>query len=96
MTCFYAVQLIDLQEPVEDDKGFVYEGEAIRHTLRRSDGWMECPVAGASHRVQLNTLKPCRRILRMQKQRKRQGAHGGQTQHGGHGTQTQRGRVLDV
>eukprot|EP00878_Enallax_costatus_P006745 GHUV01007071.1.p1 GENE.GHUV01007071.1~~GHUV01007071.1.p1 ORF type:complete len:248 (+),score=71.52 GHUV01007071.1:273-1016(+) len=82
--------LIDLKDPVEDDKGFVYEGEAIRQTITRSGGWMECPVAGASHRVQLSTLKPCRRVIRMQKQRQRQGTQA-QAGHGG-----QRGMVLDV
>eukprot|EP00878_Enallax_costatus_P035734 GHUV01039945.1.p1 GENE.GHUV01039945.1~~GHUV01039945.1.p1 ORF type:complete len:208 (+),score=43.09 GHUV01039945.1:94-717(+) len=66
--------LTNLKEPVEDDKGFVYEGETIRHLLNRSGGSMECPVAGASHRLQLSELKPCRRVMRMQEQQQRQGA----------------------
>lgn len=83
-------QLLDLQEPVEDQKGVVYEGEAVRAALRASRmGWLEAPVAGSHHRITLASLKPCRRVLRMQKQRARRG--GAATQP------TQRsGRVLDV
>ncbi|WIA36485.1 hypothetical protein OEZ86_007785 [Tetradesmus obliquus] len=93
--CPYTMKLlIDLQEPVEDHKGFVYEAAAIKDNIRRNHGRIECPVAGASHWIQLSDLKPCRRVLRMQKHRQRHPGAGQQTQ-----TQAPRaagGRVLDI
>lgn len=88
---FVAVQLVDLESPVEDDKGFVYEGSAIRTAITRGGGVIECPVAGASHMVRLTNIKPSRRVLRLQKQKRRQGTQAGQ----GQPTQ-QQGTVLDL
>jgi hypothetical protein len=88
------LQLIDLDDPVEDQKGFVYEGAAIRADITRNRGRIECPMAGASHWVTAADLKPCRRILRMQKHRQRHPGAGQEQQ-----TQAPRaagGRVLDI
>jgi hypothetical protein len=88
------LQLIDLAEPVEDQKGFVYEGAAIKDNIRRNGGRIEAPVAGASHWITLSDLKPCRRVLRMQKHRQRHPVATQQQQ-----TQAPRaagGRVLDI
>jgi hypothetical protein len=91
---FVLVQLIDLDDPVEDQKGFVYEGAAIRADITRNRGRIECPMAGASHWVTAADLKPCKRILRLQKHRQRHPGAGQQQQ-----TQAPRaagGRVLDI
>jgi hypothetical protein len=94
--CLTAVlQLIDLDEPVEDQKGFVYEGAAIKENVRRY-GRIECPVAGASHYIGLSDLKPCRRVLRMQKHRQRHGPGAGQQQQQTQEPRAAGGRVLDI
>lgn len=88
-------QLIELDEPVEDQMGFVYEGAAIRADINgQHNKQLQCPVAGASHVLTLQSLKPCRRILRQQKARQKQHGAGqqGHTQHPGGAA----GRVLDI
>lgn len=83
-------QLADLDEPLEDQEGFIYEGVAIRGALQhtmREDGfnWIECPLPGVSHRIMLHNLKPAnkRRLQRMAKlKRQQQQQAGTQAGHG--------------
>jgi hypothetical protein len=86
------LQLVDLQEPVEDHMGFVYERnaivEAFQHAARtENSAFIECPVPGASHTIFLHQLKPAnrRRLQRLARARQQQA-----------GTQAPRGVVLDA
>ena len=42
------LQIYELEDPVEDDKGVVYENEAILGYLRSHSGSAPCPVSGAA------------------------------------------------
>eukprot|EP00882_Tetradesmus_deserticola_P014440 GHRQ01015356.1.p4 GENE.GHRQ01015356.1~~GHRQ01015356.1.p4 ORF type:complete len:146 (+),score=59.33 GHRQ01015356.1:1157-1594(+) len=94
--CPYTMKLlIDLEEPVEDHKGFVYEAAAITDNIKRSGiGHIECPVAGASHWIRLTDLKECRRVKRMQKHRQRYPGAGQQQQM--QAPRAPGGRVLEL
>jgi hypothetical protein len=69
------VQVSELDEPVEDQQGFVYEAAAIRAALaaaaRDRMNWIECPCPGVSHRIMLHNLKPAnrRRLQRLARAR---------------------------
>lgn len=88
------LQLADLDDPLEDQKGFIYEGAAIREALRKAAqvdrfNWIECPLPGVSHKIMQHHLKPAnkRRLQRMAKLKQQQQQ----------GTQAGHGRVvLDV
>jgi hypothetical protein len=46
-SCPSCVQLLELEDPVQDEKGYVYEKRFITDTLHKSGGRMQCPVPGA-------------------------------------------------
>lgn len=77
--------MADLDDPVEDQLGFVYEGAAIRDALKLAArdhmNWIECPLPAVSHRIMLYHLKPAnkRRLQRLARARQQQQ----QTQAGG-------------
>lgn len=76
--------LMDIEEPVQDAKGFVYEKTAIVQYIRRAPGpsaYIECPVYGANHKLAENDLKPAKRIIKAQRKHKRNPAGRSQTQH---------------
>lgn len=60
-------QVLELEQPVEDRAGFVYDKAAITRALQANGGAIVCPVAGASHTVRMADLRPCRRIERAKK-----------------------------
>lgn len=60
----------DLDEPVEDLKGFVYEQAAILEYIGRKPS-VPCPVAGTSHAVKKADLKPSRAAIRLKARRGR-------------------------
>jgi hypothetical protein len=72
------LQVADLDDPVEDEKGFIYERKAIEAALKkalRDDrmNWIECPLPAVSHPVMLHQLKPVnKRRLQLQAQRSKQ------------------------
>lgn len=71
-------QLAELDEPLQDQMGFIYEGAAIRGAIRQEQrngyNWVECPMPGASHQIFLQNLKPVnkRRLQRLAKQKQAQ------------------------
>jgi hypothetical protein len=86
------IQLVDLDEPMEDHLGFVYEKkavmEAFQHAFRTEySQFIECPVPGVNHTIFMNQLKPVnkRRLQRLARVRQQQA-----------GTQAPRGVVLDA
>ena len=87
------LQLADLDEPLEDQQGFIYEGAAIRNALHQAMqdrcNWIECPLPGVSHKIMMHHLKPAnkRRLQRMAKLKQQQ-----QQQQAG--TQAGHGRVV--
>ena len=56
------VQLVDLEDPVEDQLGFVYEGDAIRKAVARARDRLTCPIPGTNHRVSSSDLKSAKAI----------------------------------
>lgn len=70
------VQVTELDDPVEDQKGFIYERSAIVAALQQAQrndrmNWVECPLPGVNHAVMLHHLKPVnKRRLQMQAQRR--------------------------
>ena len=65
--------MIDLKEPVEDAKGFVYEKEALEAYIKKQTkgrkGKILSPIAETNHYITLSELKPCSAILEAQKRR---------------------------
>ena len=67
---------MELDEPVEDRRGFVYEKADILRFIGRQ-GTIQCPVSGTNHSVSADQLQPARAVLKMQKLAQREGAaHG--------------------
>lgn len=61
--------LLDLDDPVMDDVGFVYERTAILSMLRNGrHSSMKCPVAGTVHTISEKELRPATAVL-MEKRR---------------------------
>ncbi len=71
------MQVAELDEPVEDQKGFIYEKKAIIQALQQAQrndrfNWVECPLPGVNHAVMLEHLKPVnKRRLQLLAQRRR-------------------------
>ncbi len=59
-----AKRIEDIDDPVEDLMGFVYERVRIEEYIGRAAS-KECPVMGTSHRVSKKDLKPSRNAIRM-------------------------------
>ena len=59
-----AKRIEDIDDPVEDLMGFVYERVRIEEYIGRAAS-KECPVVGTSHRVSKKDLKPSRNAIRM-------------------------------
>jgi hypothetical protein len=60
-------QLLDILEPVEDGRGFVYEKEAVMNALKKNNNRIPCAVAGTAHFVTAKDLHPARAVLAEQK-----------------------------
>ena len=66
------MSLKDIQDPVEDDKGYVYERQPMeqyitQHTRRIRETAVDCPQSGTTHKVSLASLKPAMKLLRQRK-----------------------------
>jgi hypothetical protein len=62
------VQLLDLEEPVVDAIGFVYEKAAVEHYLRgkgvtQPHQRAPCPMAGTSQTISLGELRSAKAVL---------------------------------
>ena len=69
--------LDDVTDPVEDEKGYVYEKESITQYIKQqtrgrsgANAVTPCPQSGTSHVISLQTLAPASRFLRARKIRK--------------------------
>lgn len=59
------------EEPVQDQKGYVYEKKAIEQYVKNMRGRpVPCPQSGTTHVITLNDLKPARGVERMRKRAK--------------------------
>uniref|UniRef100_A0A061R632 SP-RING-type domain-containing protein n=1 Tax=Tetraselmis sp. GSL018 TaxID=582737 RepID=A0A061R632_9CHLO len=68
------IEVLKLREPVEDDKGYVYEKEAVVDYITRESHHrrqVPCPQAGTTHYISLESLVPARRVLKAQRRRAR-------------------------
>lgn len=61
--------LLDLQDPVQDKKGFVYERASILAYIRDKgrNGAVDSPQAGTSHKVAAADLQPATKVIRGKK-----------------------------
>jgi hypothetical protein len=76
------LQLLELEDPVEDQMGFVYEKSAIVDAIRkannpRSRNKLTSPIAGTNHLIGMEDLKPSKAIKREQKKARLAAAGGG-------------------
>ena len=62
-------QVMELEEAVEDLKGFVYEKADIVHFMKGKA--IQCPVSGTNHMISAAGLRPARAIIRAQSQARR-------------------------
>lgn len=63
--------IADIEEPVQDQKGYVYERRAIEQYIRSKRGApVPCPQSGTSHALTLADLKPAKAVVRMRKRAK--------------------------
>ncbi|KAI8471085.1 MAG: hypothetical protein J3K34DRAFT_520841 [Monoraphidium minutum] len=78
-TCPFTLKsVMELADPVEDDKGYVYERAAlVAHIRLHGNGWCDAPFPGVNHRVELASLTSSKRVERL-KRRQRLGAGGPQ------------------
>ena len=67
---------------MEDQKGYVYDKEAIELCIKQARGSMACPVMGTQHFITLALLKPCERILNKRRLEQRWGGTQKQQQAG--------------
>mmetsp|Transcript_16824 Transcript_16824/g.50249 ORF Transcript_16824/g.50249 Transcript_16824/m.50249 type:complete len:256 (-) Transcript_16824:432-1199(-) len=72
--------VLDLEDPVEDQRRIVYDRQSveryIREKMRIYGPDVECPLAGSNHTISLAGLRKATAVLRAQKRRQRQPAHG--------------------
>lgn len=61
---------MELDEPVEDLKGFVYERADIVRFMKQQQSIL-CPVSGTNHSVSVGDLRPARAIMRAQSRAQR-------------------------
>ena len=61
------MQMVDLEDPVEDQLGFVYEGNGIRGAVLRARDRLISPIAGTCHEISMNDLRPAKAVKREQK-----------------------------
>lgn len=71
--------LMELEDPVEDEAGIVYDRAAIeghiRSTMRTNrNNSVMCPLAGSTHEVSLNSLRTAAKVIRAQKRNQRREA----------------------
>ena len=66
---YLCLQLIDLEEPVQDAKGFVYEKKPLVDYLRQAKGRRKSPIAETNHIVTVNELKPAKHVVAAQRRR---------------------------
>lgn len=64
--------VLDLEDPAADVKGYVYERSAIVEYVRRHAGngvnaAAQCPAAGTNHTVRVAELRPAREVIRAKK-----------------------------
>jgi hypothetical protein len=83
----------DIATPVVDQKGYVYEKDAVMDYIARyknpRTGRAECPQAGTNHEIRSEDLKPARAIERARKRAKALADGGG----GGGGGGRKRGSM---
>ena len=60
----------DIEQPVQDQKGYVYDKQSIEQYIRKKNGSCPCPQSGTSHVITLNDLRPARNVERMRKRQK--------------------------
>lgn len=68
-----SIGIMDIKEPVVDQKGFVYEKKFIRDHIRGNgvNGEVRCPHHGTNHTVSMETLREARAVIRAQRQHRR-------------------------
>eukprot|EP00798_Chlamydomonas_sp_ICE-L_P020750 gene20750-27570_t len=85
--------VMDLEDPVEDAKGFIYSKFAIEQHIRQESrkGPVKCPVSGTSHYISIGELKASESIFRAKRRARFTQTERGPPKHAGRDSQ-----VLDA
>lgn len=59
--------IMEIDDPVVDQKGYVYERQVIEEYIRSDGGKTMCPATATSHEVTLANLKKAHKIIRQQR-----------------------------
>eukprot|EP00740_Mantoniella_antarctica_P018412 CAMPEP_0198692904 /NCGR_PEP_ID=MMETSP1468-20131203/238122_1 /TAXON_ID=1461545 /ORGANISM="Mantoniella sp, Strain CCMP1436" /LENGTH=237 /DNA_ID=CAMNT_0044447165 /DNA_START=32 /DNA_END=742 /DNA_ORIENTATION=+ len=71
LKCPITAKAIDeIEEPVVDQKGYVYDKKAITQYINQKGGKAPCPQSGTSHVISIKDLKPARSVLTQRKRAK--------------------------
>lgn len=62
----------EIEHPVEDEKGYLYERDVIEQFIRANTGRgrgdaCDCPQSGTSHKISIASLKPAKQFTRWKK-----------------------------
>lgn len=62
----------EIEDPVEDEKGYIYENAAIEqyilaHTGHGRGDSYDCPQSGTTHKISIASLKPAKKFMRWKK-----------------------------
>lgn len=72
--------VLELEDPVEDDQGIVYDRQSIESYIRSQArasqrNNVRCPLAGSTHTLSLDSLRTAQKVLRAQKRHRRRQAN---------------------
>lgn len=69
--------LMEIEEPVEDQKGYVYEKHDVVYYINSNGGSVKCPSSATQHMITIPELKRAHKLIRQQKHQR---IHGTQRQ----------------
>lgn len=69
--------LMEIEDPVEDQAGYVYERYIVEKYIKENQGSVECPVSATHHIITIAGLKRAHKVIRQQRHQK---IHGTQQQ----------------
>lgn len=65
--------LLEIENPVADQKGYVYEKDAVEQYIRQNRGSIKCPATATSHMITIQDLKKAIKVLKMQRKQRMYG-----------------------
>ncbi|KAL3150224.1 hypothetical protein ABBQ32_000083 [Trebouxia sp. C0010 RCD-2024] len=62
--------LMEIEDPVEDAKGYVYERHDVVFYIKSNHGSVKCPSTATQHMITIPELKRAHKVIRQQRQQK--------------------------